>query len=743
MVDRHAEEIERQVWQLYLALLGRPPDPSGLDYFSKALRSGRSLRDIVEGIVASVEFRDRAFRLAEEFTMPEIEPEDAGSSGFAARQAQVTTRSRELLRERVVTPFPPAATGVATATRRTFIARTRGVDFFGMFESRRLLDAANADPELSDAGHRVFHHSVLEDALRRVPYQAVVVSFGNSPHNVPAVQWLLRLGGMFRGPIVAYVHDPIVLEVLRRASSAAGFRPDELFRRAYGRAPLADFQRRHHRALVDRGITGMRAISRAARIDHVIVNSQAAKQMLRRDDPEFAGDRIARLFHPVFPVSVSPPVPSSDPARPMRIGCFGVATDSKRLDVVLAAVKVLRARGRDVRLTVAGYDTARIGPVIRHEAGGFLEIHDNPDDRRFVELLAAVDVAVQLRGINGGETSGVVSMLMALGKPVIVTRIGAFKEFGEAVRFVEASASPADVADAILGAVGEAEALGRAAKTFAARHSPQRFCERLDELIADAPGTAAIKRPSGNAGPPADWSSPDKTCIIAFTPRTGSTYLAHLMRTTQRLGMPAEFFNLGFAAKAYPEAEGDIRKLCRVAATKGRSSNGVVSFKLLPEHFDAIQQHIRLTDWFPDPSFVRVRRRDRLGQAISLAIAAKTDVWDSRFRNNRVPAFEVAAIDATLRRIASDEARWDLYFARNGIDPLTLWYEDFEADPVSAVRAIAGSLGLDEPIVVDVAAVELKRQRNEMNEEWRARFLHEAASRDRLDRMDVRPRRVS
>ena len=117
------------------------------------------------------------------------------------------------------------------------------------------------------------------------------------------------------------------------------------------------------------------------------------------------------------------------------VATFGFLTEAKRLPVLLRAFARLRAelpaeRAARARLQLVGevsphYDFARLAtPELMHgvEVTGRLELD------RFLLHMAGCDVAVNLRHPTAGETSGTLVRLLGLGKPVIVTRAGAFAE---------------------------------------------------------------------------------------------------------------------------------------------------------------------------------------------------------------------------------------------------------------------------------------------------------------------------
>lgn len=117
------------------------------------------------------------------------------------------------------------------------------------------------------------------------------------------------------------------------------------------------------------------------------------------------------------------------------VATFGFLTEAKRLPVLLRAFARLRGelppeRASRARLLLVGevsshYDFARIA-VPELMAG--VEVAGRLGLDRFLLHMAACDVAVNLRYPTAGETSGTLVRLLGLGKPVVVSRAGAFAE---------------------------------------------------------------------------------------------------------------------------------------------------------------------------------------------------------------------------------------------------------------------------------------------------------------------------
>jgi LPS sulfotransferase NodH len=211
--------------------------------------------------------------------------------------------------------------------------------------------------------------------------------------------------------------------------------------------------------------------------------------------------------------------------------------------------------------------------------------------------------------------------------------------------------------------------------------------------------------------------------VICSTRRTGTTYLSQLLRSTGVLGRPHEIFDAGarqiVGLEPHPtDPEAQLASILDFCLTP----NGVYGFKVFPEQFDRTAS----TRWptrLPNLRYVYLRRRDLLGQAISQAKAWQTRRWTSLHAPTVEPTFNANLINERLTEIARFHARWDYYFARHGLNPLALWYEDIEADPDAAVAAIAGLMEVDPAPKPDPAAVVLQVQRDEQTEQWRRRFL--------------------
>jgi LPS sulfotransferase NodH len=220
------------------------------------------------------------------------------------------------------------------------------------------------------------------------------------------------------------------------------------------------------------------------------------------------------------------------------------------------------------------------------------------------------------------------------------------------------------------------------------------------------------------------WKSPDKTLIVASSPRSGSSYFCRLLDTTGLTRLTEEYFE----EKVYR----DRGLVCPTVAEKmvqidrlSRTDSNLISIKLFPYHMTTVLDHGLIENAFRNPHYVFLRRDDLLGQAISFARATMTDKWTSQKEGREVePVYKEAAILSAIRRLARLDAWWETFFATRDVPLLRLSYEGAEADPVGSMAAAVGFFGFDPKMYsADPAKVAISRQRDAVSEEWRARFL--------------------
>ncbi len=228
--------------------------------------------------------------------------------------------------------------------------------------------------------------------------------------------------------------------------------------------------------------------------------------------------------------------------------------------------------------------------------------------------------------------------------------------------------------------------------------------------------------------PPGDWPAPDRAIFVAGTPRSGSTALCRAMAATGLLGQPDEWCFDVFFHRTFPDEIATPERLLRHILEKGVSPNGVAAVKLFAAHWQPLAAQIRLSDWFPNVTWVWIRRRDLIAQAVSLHIALQSDAWTSAERARDVPlAYDHGVVEWAVADLIEQEASWAYFFAVNQITPVEVDYEEVHR-PAAAIARIAAAAGVALPPDVPVEH-ELVVQRTARNADWKARFFAEVGER--------------
>jgi len=396
----------------------------------------------------------------------------------------------------VVTCLPPDATGIANFALKQLAEIGTAVDVFSQvrdvahFLRVRAILAAHT-------GGRVRLHPMASLLARDVTnhYERMVFMLGNSRHNFEVYRSMETLAGFGASDrIVCHLHDPCCHNVVQLGK---GLEPGPYLAylgRLYDNPQLlSNFGSENwqaHKAAVDAGILGIRTLFDVG-VRHFIVNSEAAARIVREDlSPAESGEaRVDVLYHPVFEPEVS-----RREALPhdgsLTIGTFGAPSVSKGTNVVLVAVRELRRRGVKAKLIVAGFDANYFadGELARTEDRSWLELAEPTTERELQLDMLKCDIAVQLRLSNLGESSGVVPSLLALGIPTVVSSIGAFAEYGDAVQSF-AGYDPVALADLLQsGPKIDQPAMQR----YVREHSLAAFNSHLLSLLGMEPAAPAI-----------------------------------------------------------------------------------------------------------------------------------------------------------------------------------------------------------------------------------------------------------
>ena len=228
---------------------------------------------------------------------------------------------------------------------------------------------------------------------------------------------------------------------------------------------------------------------------------------------------------------------------------------------------------------------------------------------------------------------------------------------------------------------------------------------------------------------------PQRVYMLATVPRTGSTYVSHILWRSGCLGAPLEYLNF-LPGSPYAHAHGQANAqadLWRSALHRRTSPNGVFGLKCFSLQLRELQQQnpsLLLEVFaaaFPanrERYVIRLKRRDKVAHAVSYARAALSGVW----RKEQEPSggasveYSAQAVDEARQLLDRQEADWDLLLREVGIEPLTLWYEDAIERPDEAVRNVAAFLRVQVDPNAAVAIPEIEKQAGEPSKRWAEQY---------------------
>lgn len=446
--------------------------------------------------------------------LPSAEHEAAAAAAALERLAATSTRraprplwlvpaSRRHAPRRLalVSPFPPAASGVAGYSYHLAEALVAT----GEVTVDAFADGPTAAQE-APAGVPVWPAEALESIEALCGrYDAVCYALGNSHHHLGALSVLERRRGTvlahdvrlsnlyhFRFGDPALADDALTRAILELYPP--GSLPDQV---GFGRDISAADRDRHGLLMARDAI---------AHSEHFLVSSPAAAELARLDARPEDAARIAVLpfaiglpglhgaaFEAAGTNLASPELMSAEPL----IAHFGIVDPLKQPELLLEACARLAKEHPGLCCAFIGPIAEELATMLRELAGrlGIAErlVLSGPlSPSAYLEALSRTAVAVQLRAGFNGEASAAVGECLAVGVPTVVSRTGWARSLpGDVVVALDPPISVAELATAIGQLITDparSAALRRAAQRFAAANSFEHTARALlDVLFSSAP----------------------------------------------------------------------------------------------------------------------------------------------------------------------------------------------------------------------------------------------------------------
>jgi len=234
-----------------------------------------------------------------------------------------------------------------------------------------------------------------------------------------------------------------------------------------------------------------------------------------------------------------------------------------------------------------------------------------------------------------------------------------------------------------------------------------------------------------------DASDPGRRIFwILTTPRSGSNYVTgEIWRRLGGTPKPMEYFHPESVAHRpdfTPDPAAPVRSYLDYLMPR-ESLGGVLAVKMLWSQVEACCRYPDFLPQLADRKIVVLRRRDVLRQGVSLYITRQTGAWASGIAPRRLPLEEVAydreAIAAGVAGVEINNAMLERFTVAFGLEHLSVWYEDFVADPEAGSARVLDHLGLAPVAGPRPDAEVFRRQATDLNEEFLARFLADERTR--------------
>jgi glycosyltransferase involved in cell wall biosynthesis len=313
----------------------------------------------------------------------------------------------------ILTPLPPAKTGVAHYASMVVPALTRAI------ESDLPVDGSvQAFPSL--------------DGYDASDFDAVIYQLGNNPHH----EWIYAEA--MRVPGVVVLHDLVLHHLIVEMTLARGDADGYVaaLEASHGQSGAAWARGRAaglHSEMGNFLLPASVDVARRARA--VIVHNH------------YAADRL-RSFGVETPIHVVPHPYVAETRQFDRdalrarhgfdashrvVGFFGFLTSAKRAEVVLEAFRIAREREPLLALLVVGEPAPNID--LEKLSGDGIVVTGYVADDEFPAYYAAADRFVNLRYPSAGETSGTLIRALDAGKPVAVSDYAQFAELPNDIAF--------------------------------------------------------------------------------------------------------------------------------------------------------------------------------------------------------------------------------------------------------------------------------------------------------------------
>ncbi|MBI1326129.1 MAG: hypothetical protein GC136_00630 [Alphaproteobacteria bacterium] len=238
-----------------------------------------------------------------------------------------------------------------------------------------------------------------------------------------------------------------------------------------------------------------------------------------------------------------------------------------------------------------------------------------------------------------------------------------------------------------------------------------------------------------------------QTYFICGTPRSGSTLLCALLKSSGVAGVPESYFRkqdeLKWAEKFDLATAADFKTYLQGVIKGGTTPNGMLGIRVMWGTMAEVVDNTRalapaitgndkavLEHAFGPCKFLYLKRNDIVAQAVSLVRALQTDVWhvvDERGTPTAKtePVYNFEQIHGFVTEMEEHNKAWLEWFADNDITPYKIEYETYTQDPITGTKNVLDYLGVTLPEGKTLEAAN-KKLSDGLSKEWILRYNAEA-----------------
>lgn len=339
-------------------------------------------------------------------------------SGFSA---SMRPRS-QINRIAVFGVLPPEKTGIAY-----FNAQTFGINnSFNVFSNMKALKDFTVAGNISGLEYKnnFFFIEAYDILKMQINYGAKIFILGNSEHHIPYLRQAIIEPDKQHSWL--YFHDIKVMDFICYFLLLDIVAIKDIFCKVYPEFAakiinlntlndLMSFFEENKRC-------GIKVIVYLTGITKVIINNDFAQQLAEYD---FLGENIetTKLFLPIANLNDVSYKKLDVDSNIFLIGSFGLPSDKyKATDTVIGAVSILNQEYNiSAKCIIAGYHVDKYYQSLTRNLRNLVIPFSDMSEKELFSIMKSVHMAVQLRNVRRGESSGVVSLLLGMNKKIITT----------------------------------------------------------------------------------------------------------------------------------------------------------------------------------------------------------------------------------------------------------------------------------------------------------------------------------